>query len=127
MMRTQPRQAKIPGRKRKRGRRKVGARLPPKIKYRSQPSIIITRKGQPRPKTEVPVLVQSASFGGNVASSWIAYIEWNGYLAEMELINGHAYHVYITFKVMQGWYYALSKGTYFNEYIKGKYQVRRIR
>jgi len=45
----------------------------------------------------------------------------------MVLKNGYIYHFKIPFRIWEGWYYAHSKGTYFNYVIKDKYPYRRIR
>lgn len=89
---------------------------------------IISRKTQPQWKMKVSVarLKKKEGAGGIVSSSWIWSLEWTGKgWVIMTLLNGYTYNVYIPFKRWEGWYYAHSKGTYFNEIIKGKYKVVR--
>ena len=90
---------------------------------------VVTRKEQPIQdlEIEVPALKEKQIIGGRVASSWIATINWIKIFAKMTLLNGYEYYVYIPFDVFEGWYYAHSKGTFFNGNIKGKYKVLRIR
>ena len=73
----------------------------------------------------VPRLEKKEGTGGMVASSWIASIQWMGNWAYMVLLNGYSYNVYIPFRMFEEWYYAHSKGTYFNYAIKDKYKVVR--
>ena len=91
---------------------------------------IISRKAQGRKwkmTATVPRLEKKVSAGGAVASMWIAEIYWvaeRGW-AHMVLLNGYGYNVYIPFSVFEAWYYATSKGTFFNYMIKDKYRVVR--
>jgi hypothetical protein len=122
-----PRPAKVSGRNRLRGRRKVGKELPPKQKFQTQKIQLIARKGQPRPFARVPVLIRGEA-GGPVASTWISRLEWDvkNRDALMLLDNGYFYKIKMSWKQFQAWYYAPSKGTYFNEFIKGKRTVTRL-
>ena len=93
---------------------------------------VVSRKSQgARWKQTIiaPKLDVSVSFGGPVASSWIGEIDWfqSGQNAYMQLLNGYEYFVFVPFSMFEAWYYSPSKGTYFNEYIKGKYRVIRIK
>lgn len=89
---------------------------------------IISRRTQPQWKRKVVVerLKKKEGAGGIVSSSWIWSLEWTGRgWVIMTLLNGYTYNVYIPFKIWEGWYYAHSKGTYFNYIIKSKYKVVR--
>lgn len=92
-------------------------------RYKTREIKIVSRKGQPQITAEVRKLKPQAGIGGPVSSSWIAALFWPGQWARMELIKGGAYHVYCPFEVFERWYYAHSKGTFFNYEIKDKYQV----
>jgi len=92
---------------------------------------VVSRKSQgPKWKMTIkaPVLDKSISVGGQVASSWISAIVWDATNRDalMYLLNGYFYSFQIPFKVYQQWYYSPSKGTFFNEYIKGKYKYKRL-
>lgn len=84
---------------------------------------IVSRKGQPQIRTEIPVYTEQA-MGGPVSSSWIAALYWKGF-AVMELLNDYNYKVYIPWRMFIEWYYAHSKGTFFNSNIKDKFKVVR--
>lgn len=88
---------------------------------------IISRRTQPQWKMTVSVarLKKKEGMGGIVSSSWIASLEWKGNWVLMTLINGYWYNVYIPFRIYEAWYYAHSKGTFFNYNIKGKFKVVR--
>ena len=105
---------------------------------------VITRKEQPSllrgetvsvrgPKGQVLIVpmqevraLKKREMGGPVSSSWIAMIEWNpnGY-AYFETLQGFRYNVFIPFDMFEEWFYAHSKGTYFNYMIKDKFKVER--
>ena len=91
---------------------------------------VVTRKGQPIQDLEIEVpKLKKQDIGGRVASSWIANIIWHEKRnhAVMSLIKNHrVYDVFIPFKVFEQWYWAHSKGTFFNGNIKGKYRVERV-
>ena len=95
-------------------------------KAKTKKIAIVSRRGQPQVVSEVKRLVKQ-DIEGPVSSSWIANLAWddNRNIALMLLINGYFYDVYIPFKIFEEWYYAHSKGTYFNGNIKGKYNVVR--
>lgn len=83
---------------------------------------IIARRGQPTGIQEIPDIP-----GGVVASSWINRITWDdGNFAVMTTIIGYIYALYIPFRLYQEWYWALSKGTFFNKRIKNQYKVKRL-
>jgi len=101
-------------------------------KQKQQKIEVISRRSQGarwKQTIKAPKLDAGVSFGGNVASSWIAEINWyeSGQNAYMRLLNDYEYFVFIPFSVMQAWYYSTSKGTFFNYMIKDKYKVVRIR
>lgn len=85
---------------------------------------IVSRRGQPQ-ITAVVQQLKEQIMGGVVSSSWIAGLYWKGKWVLMELINGYSYNVYIPFRVFEEWYYAHSKGTFFNGNIKDKFKVVR--
>lgn len=91
---------------------------------------IVSRRSQGRSfirSAEVTALDKKASSGGMVSSSWIQEIYWlaERNWAHMVLQNGYSYNVYIPFMVYEQWFYAHSKGTFFNYIIKDKYDVVR--
>ena len=88
----------------------------------------ISRKGQPSPIITVPRIEKGVSPGGSVASSWISALQWDNdkKVALMYLINGYFYSFKIPFKLFEQWYYATSKGTFFNSMIKDKFAYKRL-
>lgn len=44
----------------------------------------------------------------------------------MVTLAGYGYEIYIPFDVWEEWYYAMSKGTFFNVKIKDKYPIARV-
>lgn len=90
---------------------------------------IVSRRGQPQVTVEVPTFKKQSFELKAVSSSWIAdlgYIKEQN-IATMVLLDGKIYHFQIPFKLFEAWYYAHSKGTFFNSMIKDKYPYRRIR
>ena len=85
---------------------------------------IVSRRGQPQIIATVQQLKEQI-MGGVVSSSWISALYWKGKWVLMELINGYSYNVYIPWKMFEEWYYAHSKGTFFNGNIKDKFKVVR--
>lgn len=86
---------------------------------------IVSRRGQPQITAVVKQIKKREGLGGPVSSSWISEIWWYDKWASMVLLNGYSYNVYIPFEIFEEWYYAHSKGTYFNGNIKDKYKVVR--
>lgn len=115
------------GRKRKRGRRAAGKQLAPKTEYQTETIKVVSRRGQPQVTITVPKMVETLDTGGQISSSWISTIEWYAAprMAYMTLLNGYEYEVYIPFPIFRRWYWAHSKGTFFNYMIKGKFRVIR--
>ena len=98
-----------------------------KVKHRTIK--VVSRKGQPQVTIEAPAMKKQELEMMAVASSWIADLAYDkrlGY-ATMVLLDGHIYTIKMPFKVFEEWYYAHSKGTFFNEVVKNKYTVRRLR
>ena len=64
-----------------------------------------------------------------VSSSWIADLAYDKGLkyATMVLKDGHIYTIKMDFKTFEEWYYSHSKGTFFNQKIRDKYTIRRLR
>lgn len=88
----------------------------------------VARRGQPQVQITVPQFKEQTLYG-QVASSFISELVWEkrkGY-AHMGLLNGYLYNVFIPFRLYQEWYWSLSKGTFFNTRIKGKYRVVRVK
>lgn len=87
---------------------------------------IVSRVGQPQVVAEVPRLVRQ-DIEGPVSSSWISNLAWDNTrkIALMLLINGYFYDVFIPFNVFEEWFAAHSKGTFFNQRIRKKYDVVR--
>lgn len=94
---------------------------------------IITRKEQPQHTKFIYVEAKALSpkyiQGGMVSSSWIEEVQWipEQKAAYMSTQTGYEYYFYIPFAIFEQWYYAHSKGTYFNYYIKDKYRYRRLK
>jgi len=84
---------------------------------------IISRRGQP----QATQMIEDIK-GGPVASSWISKITWDdaGNFAVMSLISGYIYAIYIPMSIYQEWFWAHSKGTFFNTKIKKQYKVKRL-
>ena len=100
-------------------------RVAPK-KIRLRTIQLISRVGQPRPFYAVEPL-ERKSYLRSVSSTWLATI---GFLYNGSNIgtgtfttqSGRQYKIYnFPFKVFEEWYYASSKGTYFNEFIRDQY------
>lgn len=97
------------------------------FKKRKRQIEVISRRTQPQWKMTITAqrLKKQEGIGGMVSSSWIASLEWKGSWVLMIFLNGYWYNVYIPFRTYEAWYYAHSKGTFFNYMIKGKYKVVR--
>lgn len=94
---------------------------------------IVTRKEQPLPahlkQMKVSALARQDIPLQRVSSSWIkelGYHKKEGF-AVMTTLQGYGYYIYMPFGVFEAWYYAHSKGTYFNYQVKGKYTITRYR
>lgn len=102
-------------------------------KIKTKEIAIVTRKEQPVPAkfiyAEAKALSSKYVQGGMVSSSWISEVEWlpKKKAAFMSTINGWEYLFYIPFTIFEQWYYAHSKGTYFNYYVKDKYRYTRLK
>jgi len=99
-----------------------------KVKHRK--IAVVSRKGQPQVTIEAPAMKKQELEMAAVASSWISHLSYDkglGY-ATMVLIDGHIYKILkLPFKVFEEWYYAHSKGTFFNKNIRDKYTIQRLR
>lgn len=86
---------------------------------------IVSRQGQPQVTAKVPSIAKTNMPVKMVSSSWIMSLGYDakGEVATMNLSNGYSYAVYIPWDIMTQWIYAHSKGTFFNEVIKGQYKV----
>ena len=95
-------------------------------KAKTRKIAIVSRRGQPQIVAEVKRLVRQ-DIEGPVASSWISNLAWDNTrkVALMLLINGYFYDVFISFNLFEEWFVAHSKGTFFNQKIKGKFKVVR--
>lgn len=89
---------------------------------------IVARKGQPQVIARVSRF-KKEDVGGAVASSWISALAWDETrgITLMSLIDGKLYDVPIPFKMFEQWFYALSKGTFFNRVIKHSRYYNRIK
>ena len=91
---------------------------------------VIARRTDPafRIQVKLPRLDRSVPSGGGVASSWISYLEWNPFnkTVTMGLIDGMNYVYNMTFEEYTGWFYALSKGTYWWVKLRSKYNNKYI-
>lgn len=92
---------------------------------------IVSRKAQPKwkitaivpkmEKVDIPMLP--------VSSSWIQSLSYHrkGRFAVMSLLNGYEYQIFgMSWEKFESWYYAHSKGTFFNYRVKDKYRIVRI-
>lgn len=100
---------------------------------------IVTRKEQPMPvqlqTMKVSALARQDIPLQRVSSSWIKEIGYHakdhvGVMTTLPKPNypsrGYLIHN-LPMRVMEGFYYAHSKGTFYNYFIKGKYNVTRYR
>ena len=98
-----------------------------KVKHRKIK--VVSRKGQPQVTIQAPAMKKQELEMAAIASSWISHLSYDkglGY-ATMILIDGHVYTIKMPFKTFEEWYYAHSKGTFFNEKVRNKFTVRRLR
>lgn len=107
---------------------KAGKKRPAKktpLKARARQIQIVSRKGQPRPFYAVEPL-ERKSYLRSVSSSWLSTI---GYLygenvGTFTTQTGRHYKILnFPFEAFEKWYYAHSKGTYFNEFIRDQYKI----
>ena len=94
---------------------------------------IVSRRGQPQVAAAVPILKKQDVPETPVSSSWISHLAYNkkDNIAKMGTYDKRTgitrdYEVKLPMSVFAGWYYAHSKGTYFNENIRGKFPLRRL-
>jgi len=111
--------------------RNIGQPKKKERRFRKEKKItIIARRTDPAFKIRVKVarLDEKVAASGNVSSSWISYLEWNpiNKTVTMGLLDGMNYVYKMSFKEYEGWYYAVSKGTYWHEVLKRKYYDRYI-
>ena len=91
---------------------------------------IVSRRGQPQVIVDVPAMKRQQLEMMAVSSSWISNLAYDKGLryATMVLKDGHIYKILkLPFKIFEEWYYAHSKGTFFNENIRNKYTIQRLR
>ena len=86
----------------------------------------VSRKGQPRPKITVGKL-EKRDYLGRVSSSWLSTI---GYIFSKQrglfntLKSPKLYQIFeMPFELFEEWYYASSKGTFWNEKIRDQYTI----
>jgi hypothetical protein len=101
-------------------------------KRRTRRIDIISRKGQPQVTARVKRLRKDFEpASGRVSSSWIAALQWDPKrgIVLMALKDGKMYDVPIPFKLFEEWYWAHSKGTFFNMKIRSRYKnkIKRVR
>ena len=97
--------------------------------YKEREIEIVTRKEYPEIETKVRRLKKQDYPLTPVSSSFISEIgyETTGRIITIMMLAGKGYeYSNVPFKIWEGFYYAHSKGTYYNYYIKGKYDSRRI-
>lgn len=94
---------------------------------------IITRKEQPMPvhlqTMQVTALARQDVPLQRVSSSWIRELGYHRKekFAVMTTKQGYGYYIRCPWKVFMEWFFAHSKGTYFNRLVKGKYKITRYR
>ena len=95
---------------------------------------IVTRKEQPMPlqlrRMKVEALARQGIPLQRVSSSWIKEIGYHARekLGVMTTLTGYGYLISgMSMRVFTEWYYAHSKGTFFNLNVKGKYKITRYR
>lgn len=91
------------------------------VSRRAQPAFLTKMKVKALARQDIPLQV--------VSSSWIREIGYHKKeeFAVMITKKGYGYYIYCPFKTFMNWYYAHSKGTFFNYSIKGKYKIVRYR
>lgn len=64
-----------------------------------------------------------------VSSSWIKELGYHKKerFAVMTTLQGYGYYVKMPWKIFMQWYFAHSKGTFFNYFVKKKYKITRYR
>lgn len=95
---------------------------------------IITRKEQPMPvrmkRMKVEALARQDIPLQRVSSTWIRELGYHAHdkIAVMVTRQGYGYLIHdFSQRAMTEWYYAMSKGTFFNISVKGKYTIERYR
>ena len=89
--------------------------------------LIVSRKGQPQIFTQIEPLEKKNYPPESISSSWLStygyfYIEKIGTFTTK---TGRQYKIFdFDFDTWEQWYYAHSKGTFFNEFIKEQYTIR---
>ena len=89
--------------------------------------LIVSRKGQPQIFAEVQPLERRNYPPESISSSWLSTYGYfyNEKVGTFTTKSGRQYKIFnFDFETWEGWYYAHSKGTYFNEFIKEQYTIR---
>lgn len=95
-------------------------------KAKRHKTTIVSRKGQPIVYTEVVTLKPQDIPIQSISSSWLSAF---GYILRRRIAffktkTGRSYNILdFPWEQMQQWYYAHSKGTYFNRYIRNKFKI----
>lgn len=99
-------------------------------KAKTRKIAVVSRKGQPQVTVRARAMKRQQLEMMAVASSWIADLAYDKGLryATMVLKDGRIYKILrLSFKAFEEWYYAHSKGTFFNKNIRNKYTIQRLR
>ena len=93
---------------------------------------VVTRKevrvpimGRKLPKKNYPLTRVSSSFITSVEIRYSSKL--NDATIDIWMISGRAYeYTHVPWDIVEGFYYAHSKGSYYNKYIKGKFVSGRV-
>ena len=94
---------------------------------RSREILIVSRKGQPQIFTKIKALERKNYPPTSVSSSWLSTYGYfyNDKIGTFTTKTGRQYKIInFDFDTWEEWYYAHSKGTYFNEFIKDQYTIK---
>jgi len=107
----------------RRGRRVPKGALPPGPRE----ILIVSRKGQPQRFATVDALERRDYPPQSISSSWLSTIGYffKDRIGVFTTKTGRQYKILnFDFESFEEWYYAHSKGTYFNEFIKEQYTIQ---
>ncbi len=112
-----------PGKIRFRGRKTTKDELP----AGPREILIVSRKGQPQIFTQIEPLEKRNYPTESISSSWLSTYGYFFYerIGTFTTRSGRQYKIFnLDFETWEKWYYAHSKGTFFNEFIKEQYTIR---
>ena len=89
--------------------------------------LIVSRKGQPQVFTEVKGLERRDYPPESISSSWLSTYGYffNAKIGTFTTRTGRQYKILnFDFETFEEWYYALSKGTFWNDFIRDQYTIQ---